>query len=67
MIDDDWVRLQVYIPEILRYKLRTAKPMGLSDSRAVRDVLMWILTHYSEDDLKEIWSYSETPTISDSE
>lgn len=60
MLEDDWVRIQVYIPEIFRYKLRCSKPDTVSDSRAVRDLLIHILSIYSEEDILEILGNSES-------
>ena len=50
MLDDGWVRIQLYIPEHYRWKLRSTCD-EMSDSRKCRDILIYVLNNFSEDDI----------------
>lgn len=65
VLDDGWVRVQVYLPEVFRYKMRMAMPNYQSDSRRARDLLICILTKFSEDDICDCLSYSESTGLTD--
>lgn len=52
MLDDGWIRVQVYIPETLRYKLRMACKNYQSDSLMLRTLIINVLKNTSEEDLE---------------
>lgn len=54
MLDDSWVRVQVYMPERVRYVLRSHAPAGVSDSNLIRKILYWITDIDNSEFLEDI-------------